>query len=149
MLERPILNERDETLHQTKSTDKTILVVEDFDETRFMIKLSLELNGYRVLEAVNGQQAVDVARREPLDLILMDLDLPVLDGFAATRLIREDSRLRDIPIVAITAHATAETRVRAYDTGCDEYLTKPLDFEKLATLLDRLLHGECVNRKER
>ncbi|MFN2516774.1 MAG: response regulator [Pyrinomonadaceae bacterium] len=142
MLEWPTVNERDETFHRTKTTGETILVVEDFDDTRFMIKLSLELNGYRVLEAVNGQQAVDIARRQPLDLILMDLGLPVLDGFAATCLIREDARLRDMPIVAVTAHATAEDRVRAYAAGCDEYVTKPLDFEKLAHLLGDLLGGD-------
>jgi len=141
MLEWPLMNGKDGTFHRTKNTDETVLVVEDLDDTRFMIKLSLELNGYRVLVALNGQQAVDIARREPLDLILMDLGLPVLDGFAATRLIREDSRLRNIPIVAITAHATTEYRIRAHGAGCDEYMTKPLNFEKLASLVDCLLHA--------
>ena len=123
-----------------RGTSTTVLVVEDFDETRFVLKLSLELRGYRVLEALNGQEAVEIARREPLDLILMDLSLPVLDGFAATRRIREEARSRDVPIVAVTAHATAEYRVKALAAGCNEYVTKPIDFDKLGHLLNRLLH---------
>ncbi|MCA1602779.1 MAG: response regulator, partial [Acidobacteria bacterium] len=108
---------------------------------RFMIKLSLELNGYRVLEAANGQEAVDVARCQPLDLILMDLEVPVLDGFAATRLIHEDARMQAIPIVGVATHTGAEYRDKAYAAGCKEYVNKPLDLENLADLLDHLLYG--------
>jgi len=113
----------------------TILVVEDFDETRFMLKLLIELSGYRVIEAVNGQQAVEVAQRERPDVILMDIGLPVLDGCKATRLIREDKALNNVPIVAVSANATAEDRVKALAAGCDEYVTKPIDFDRLKKLI--------------
>jgi two-component system cell cycle response regulator DivK len=124
---------------EPEATSTTVLVVEDFDETRLMIKMSLNMRGYRVVEAVNGQEAVEMARREHPNLILMDLSLPVLDGFAATRRIREDAALRDVPIVAVTAHATAEYRNKAQAAGCDEYVTKPINFDQLGTLLKRLL----------
>ena len=142
MLERALSKGGNEVSNREKGTSTTVLVVEDFDETRFVLKLSLELRGYRVLEALNGQEAVEIARRERLDLILMDLSLPVLDGFAATRCIREEARSRDVPIVAVTAHATPEYRVKALAAGCNEYVTKPIDFEKLGQLLNRLLQEE-------
>ena len=130
---------RNEPTNRTKRTGATILVVEDFEETRSAIKLLLELRGYRVLEAVNGHEAVEIARRERPDLVLMDLSLPLLDGFAATRSIREETQLRDVPIVAVTAHATPDYRVKAFAAGCDEFVTKPIDFDKLGNLLSRLL----------
>ena len=147
MLERALSESGDEGSNREKITGATVLVVEDFDETRFMIKLSLELRGYRVLEALNGFEAVEIARRESLDLILMDLSLPLLDGFAATRRIREEARSRHVPIVAVTAHATAEYRVKALAAGFDEYVTKPIDFDKLGHLLNRLLRGEMENKR--
>lgn len=141
-LEKHSLSESgDELTNRAKSARATVLVVEELDETRFMIKLALEMSGYRVLEAVNGQEAVEIARREPLDLVLMDLDSPLLDGFAATRCMREEAQLRDIPIVAVTPHTTAEYRVRAFDAGCNEFVTKPVDLHKLKHVLERLLPG--------
>ena len=128
------------TTTPAKRSSATVLVVEDFDETRFMLKLALEMSGYNVLEAVNGEEAVDIARREQPDLILMDLSLPLLDGFAATRSIREETQLSNVPIVAVTAHVTADYRVKALAAGCNEYVTKPLDFEKLERLINDLLH---------
>ena len=122
----------------------TVLVVEDFDETRFMLKLLLELSGYRVLEAINGQQAVEVARSERPDVILMDIGLPIIDGCRATRLIREDRQLRDVPIVAVSAAATAESRLKALAAGCDEYVTKPIDFDRLQKLIGNLLDRVTV-----
>jgi len=120
----------------------TVLVVEDFDETRFMLKLSMELSGYRVVEATNGQQAVEVARRERPDVILMDIGLPIMDGCKATRLIREDKALRNVTIVAVSANATAEYRVKALAAGCDEYVTKPIDLDYLKTLIADLMQEE-------
>ena len=128
---------RERSTKEKRST--TVLVVEDYDETRFMLKVSLELSGYRVLEAVNGEEAVAVAQREDPDLILMDIGLPVLDGFAATRLIREDPGLRDVPIVAVTAHGTPEYRVKALAVGCNEFVTKPIDYDRLNSVLIRLI----------
>ena len=117
----------------------TIMVVEDCDDVRFMSKLSLELSGYYVVEAVDGQQALEMARREPPDAILMKLNLPMLDGFAVTRSIRQEEALNKVPIVAVTAYATADYRARAYVAGCNEYVTMPIDFDRLAKLFDRLL----------
>src|SRR5919202_2742645 len=93
---------------------RTILVVEDFDETRFMMKVVLEMSGYRVLEATNGIEAVEVARRERPDLILMDIGLPLMDGFEATRAIRDEGDLAGMSVVAEAANATAEYRVKAH-----------------------------------
>jgi CheY-like chemotaxis protein len=117
----------------------TVLVVEDFDDFRFMLKLRLELSNYRVLEAANGWEAVEVARRERPNLVVMDLCLPVLDGFAATREMREQPSLYDVPIVAVTAHGTAEYRNKAAAAGCDEFLTKPFKFERLQEVMLGLL----------
>ena len=120
-------------------TDKTVLVVEDFEDNRFMMRKLLEMSGYHVVEAENGQQAVEVARRTQPDLILMDLSLPLLDGLAATRRIREQSPLQKIPIVAVSAHDTADFHADALAAGCNEYVTKPIDFDDLEALLSRLL----------
>src|SRR5918997_6145414 len=106
----------------------TVLVVEDFEDNRFMMRRLLEMSGYRVVEAVNGEQAVEVARRERPGLILMDLSLPLLDGLAATRRIRQHEDLRDVPIVAVSAHDTADFHADALAAGCNDYVTKPIDF---------------------
>ena len=117
----------------------TVLVVEDFEDNRFMMRRLLEMSGYRVVEAVNGEQAVESAQAERPDLILMDLSLPKLDGLAATRRIRESDGLGQIPIVAVSAHDTSDFHADALAAGCNEYVTKPIDFDQLETLLKRLL----------
>lgn len=118
---------------------QTILVVEDFEDNRFMMRRLLEMSGYRVVEAVNGEQAVEAAERERPDLILMDLSLPKLDGLAATRRIREQDGAGRIPIVAVSAHDTTDFHADALAAGCNEYVTKPIDFDQLEELLTRLL----------
>ena len=118
---------------------QTILVVEDFEDNRFMMRRLLEMSGYRVVEAVNGEQAVEAAERERPDLILMDLSLPKLDGLAATRRIREQNGAARVPIVAVSAHDTTDFHADALAAGCDEYVTKPIDFDQLEELLTRLL----------
>jgi CheY-like chemotaxis protein len=127
---------------ENSSLETSVLVVEDFNETRLMLKMSLELRGYRVVEAVDGLEAVEVARRERPDLILMDIGLPVMDGFAAARAIREEPLLSHVPIVVVSAHGTPEYRIKAAAAGCNGYITKPLNFDRLANLLDSLLLGE-------
>ena len=117
----------------------TVLVVEDFDDTRFMLKMMLEMSGYHVIEAINGQEAVDCARVASPDLILMDIGLPVLDGLSATRLIREGEDFGRVPIVAVTANATEDLPAQVRAAGCDEYMPKPIDFGKLSDLLSRYL----------
>jgi CheY-like chemotaxis protein len=116
----------------------TVMVVEDFEDNRFMMRRLLEMSGYRVVEAINGQEAVDKAQRELPDLILMDLSLPLLDGLAATRRIREQEELKKVPIVAVSAHDTADFHAEALAAGCNEYVTKPIDFDQLESLLSRL-----------
>lgn len=104
-----------------------------------MMRRLLEMSGYRVLEAINGEEAVKIAERELPDLILMDLSLPLLDGLAATRRIRLHKSLRQVPIVAVSAHDTADFHAEALAAGCNDYMTKPIDFDQLESLLNRLL----------
>ena len=117
----------------------TVLVVEDFEDNRFMMRRLLEMSGYRVIEAVNGEQAVEMAATERPDLILMDLSLPKLDGLAATRRIRQSDGLAEVPIVAVSAHDTSDFHADALAAGCDEYVTNPIDFDQLEGLLKKLL----------
>ena len=121
---------------------QTILVVEDFEDNRFMMRRLLEMSGYRVVEAVNGEQAVEAAQSERPDLILMDLSLPKLDGLAATRRIRQSDGLGQVPIVAVSAHDTSDFHADALAAGCNEYVTKPIDFDQLESLLKKLLEKQ-------
>jgi two-component system, cell cycle response regulator DivK len=118
---------------------QTILVVEDFEDNRFMMRRLLEMGGYHVIEAVNGQEAVTMAASERPHLILMDLSLPQIDGLAATRQIRQLAGLSAVPIIAISAHDTSDFRNDALNAGCNEYLTKPVDFDRLESLLTQWL----------
>jgi two-component system, cell cycle response regulator DivK len=120
---------------------RTIMIVEDYDDTRQLLKHSLEGLGYSVLEASNGQQAVDIANREHPDLILMDLDLPILDGIAATQQIRQQEDMGRVPIVAVTAYPLSYSHVKAFAKGCDEYMAKPIDISELARLVNRYLRS--------
>jgi two-component system cell cycle response regulator DivK len=120
-------------------TKRTIMVVEDYDDTRLLLKYGLEQLGYSVLEASNGQEAVDIADREHPDLILMDLDLPILDGIAATQHIRQQPDLEHVPIVAVTAYPMSYTHVKAFAKGCNEYMPKPIDMAELEQLVSRYL----------
>jgi two-component system, cell cycle response regulator DivK len=119
--------------------DLVVLVVEDVDDTRYFMRLALEERGYRVLEAADGAQAIEVAVRERPDLILMDLSLPVMDGLEATAHIREHKELSTIPIVAVTAHQETDLRANAQASGFTAYVTKPIDFNWLDDLLNTLL----------
>ena len=116
-----------------------VLVVEDFEDTRALMRLELEKRGFRVIEATDGEQGVGAATRERPDIIIMDIGLPVMDGIEATRRIRADNSMRDVLIVALTAHHETEYRAQALAAGCDAYLTKPVDFDWLIDLLGRLL----------
>src|SRR5688500_15305357 len=109
----------------------TILLVEDNELNRDMLSRRLERRGYRVLIAVDGNQGVHMAKSEMPDLILMDMSLPVLDGWEATRRIRAAVETQAIPIIALTAHAMIGDRAKALEAGCDEYDTKPIEFTRL------------------
>jgi CheY-like chemotaxis protein len=115
------------------------LVVEDFEDSRFMMRQLLEMAGHTVVEATDGEQAVRVALKEKPTIILMDLSLPKLDGLAATREIRRHKGFRHVPILAISAHDGDESREAALAAGCNEYMTKPIDFDKLSTVVHRYL----------
>ena len=118
---------------------QTILLVEDFDDTRLMMKLWLIKKGYRVIEAENGEQAIDLAQTEHPDLIIMDMMMPGLGGLDATRQIREYQALRQTPIVAVSAYGADEYREKALDAGCTEYVSTPFEPEALSQLIERLL----------
>jgi len=115
------------------------MVVEDFHDARVMLKDALEMKGYRVVEAADGWEAVGLATHVRPDLILMNLHLPVLDGVEAACLLREHGEFSDVPMIAITAHDSADSRADAQEVGFDEYVTKPVDFDRLGPLIDRLL----------
>ena len=121
------------------SRDLVVLVVEDVDDTREVMRLALEERGYRVLEAQNGEHAVEVALAEHPDVILMDLSLPVLDGLEATERIRKHKEFSTTPIVAVTAHQETDLRADAQASGFTAYVTKPIDFNWLNELLNDLL----------
>jgi len=117
----------------------TVLVVEDTEDNRFMMRRLLEMTGYRVVEAMNGEEAVKVAQAETPQLILMDLSLPVIDGLAATRLIRKLPGLQSTPIIAVSAHDSSDFQAEALYAGCNSYITKPIDFTELEQLIAQLL----------
>jgi CheY-like chemotaxis protein len=113
----------------------TVLLVEDTEDNRFMMRRLLEMSGYRVVEATNGEEAVRIAEAESPKLILMDLSLPMIDGLAATRLIRKLPKLKKIPIIAVSAHDSSDFLTEALEAGCNSYITKPIDFNELEQLI--------------
>ena len=116
-----------------------ILIVEDNEMNRDMLSRRLQRKGFEVVMAEDGQQGVDMSKSENPDVILMDLGLPVMDGWQATSSIKEDETTKDIPIIVLTAHAMAGDREKALDAGCDDYDTKPVDFERLLGKIDKLI----------
>lgn len=124
---------------QSKKSPSLILVVEDFEDTRQMIALELRSRGYEVVEAADGRQALEAARRRRPDLVIMDLSLPVLDGLSAVYRMRETEAMCGVPVIACTAHGADIHLAAARAVGCDEYLTKPVDLGRLNELVSRLL----------
>jgi CheY-like chemotaxis protein len=118
-----------------------ILLVEDNEMNRDMLSRRLERRGYQVLVAVDGAEGVARATTELPDLVLMDMSLPEVDGWEATRRLRADERTRTLPIIALTAHAMAGDRQQALEAGCSDYDTKPIDFTRLLGKIEALLHG--------
>ncbi len=117
-----------------------LLLVEDNEMNRDMLSRRLERKGYAVAIAVNGQQAVDMAAADAPALILMDMSLPVLDGWEATRRIKANDATRSIPIIALTAHAMQGDEQRAKEAGCDDYDTKPVELPRLLGKIEALLN---------
>ena len=122
-----------------KHAPQTILLVDDFDDTRLMMKLWLMKNGYHVIEAERGEEAIALAQSEHPDLIIMDMMMPGLNGLDATRRIREDQSLEQTPIVAVSAYGADEYRDKAISAGCTEYVSTPVDPEELGDLIKKLL----------
>ena len=108
-----------------------ILLVEDNEMNRDMLSRRLILRGYEVVIAEDGRMALEMALREFPDLVLMDMGLPVMDGWEATRQLKTDPRTASLPVIALTAHAMADDRLRALDAGCDDFDTKPIDLARL------------------
>jgi two-component system, cell cycle response regulator DivK len=121
-----------------------ILVVEDNEMNRDMLARRLQRRGYDVLTAADGQHGVAAALEQLPDLVLMDLSLPLIDGWQATRSIKGDQRTRHIPVIALTAHAMVTDRDAAMEAGCDDFDTKPLDFERLLEKITRLMNGTAT-----
>lgn len=126
-------------MNTPSKTYPTVMIVEDDDDSRLMMKVLLEMKGYKVLEAASGEDAIAAAEAEPPGLILMDLQLPRLSGFAVTRYVRQHARLRETPIIIISGHDPVQHRQLALAAGCNEFLHKPIDFGLLEKTLGRLL----------
>ena len=128
-------------MQDPRSSVKTVLVVEDYADSRFMLGRLLEMSGYRVLEASDGREAVGVAERECPDVVLMDLQMPVLDGFTATSLIRRIESICRVPVIAVSAQCSQDFISAAVRVGCDHFVSKPVDFDLLLELV-----RECTER---
>jgi two-component system cell cycle response regulator DivK len=122
-----------------------ILLVEDNEENRDMLSRRLTRRGYKVVIAMDGEQGVTMTQSEVPDLILMDMDLPVLNGWEATRQLKAASATQAIPIIALTAHAMAGDRKKALEAGCDDYDTKPIEFLRLLEKIEAFLGKETTS----
>ena len=117
-----------------------LLYVEDNDDNIYMLKMRLELlDDFEVLTAENGEKGCEVAAAESPDIILMDLEMPVVDGWEATRRLKSNPKTRNIPVIAFSAHALAGERHKALSAGCDEFETKPIEFDRLVATMRRIL----------
>jgi len=119
-----------------------VLLVEDNEMNRDMLSRRLTRRGFEVVFAADGQQGVDLARSERPDIILMDMSLPVMDGWEATRRIKADATMRTIPVIGLTAHAMSGDREKAIEAGCDDYDSKPVEIDRLLGKINRLLNGD-------
>jgi two-component system, cell cycle response regulator DivK len=122
-----------------------ILLVEDNEMNRDMLSRRLERKGYTVVIAVDGQQGVDMTYSESPELILMDMSLPVIDGWEATRRLKADDKTKSIPVIALTAHAMSGDREKALEAGADEYDTKPVDLPRLLAKIQALLEKKTAS----
>jgi two-component system, cell cycle response regulator DivK len=122
-----------------KVDNRTVLVVDDHEDIRELMRISLQAEGCHVVEAANGKEAVELAPQVGPRLILMDLSMPVLDGYEATRQIHQQPQLQDIPIVAVSAYCDPQNRQKALAAGCVECVGKPVDFGLINDLLARYL----------
>jgi CheY-like chemotaxis protein len=124
-----------------------ILLVEDDEANRDMLSRRLQSKGYCVVTALDGKEGYSLARSESPDLILMDISLPTMDGWEVTRLLKAGQATRHIPIIVLTAHSLVTDREKAYEAGCDEYETKPIEFARLSKKIESLLLDKKVGVK--
>ena len=115
-----------------------ILLVEDNELNRDMLSRRLKRKGFSVVTAQDGQEGIDYAQTEKPDIIIMDLSLPIIDGWTAAKMLKADTTTKSIPIIALTAHAMKGDREKALEAGCDDYDTKPIDFERLLDKINNL-----------
>ena len=125
-----------------------VLYIDDTENNRILVSRRLEKKGYRVLTAENAAAGLEVARARKPDLILMDMGMPDLDGWSATRQLKADPNLSHIPVIALTAHAMQGDREKALDSGCDDYETKPFDFPRLFEKIEAHLSARGGNRPQ-
>jgi CheY-like chemotaxis protein len=137
----PLQQVTDDLGESQSSTNALVLVVDDTVDNLTLISLELQGRGYRVVTASDGEEAIRVATLAKPDIILMDIAMPQVDGLQATRKIRENEELRSIPVIAITAYNTAGFQRAAHDAGFDAYFTKPIDFDRLHSLIKTFLQG--------
>jgi CheY-like chemotaxis protein len=128
-------------MQEPRASVKTVLLVEDYADSRFMLARLLEMSDYRVLEAADGREAVEMAERECPDVVLMDLQMPVLDGFTATSLIRRNESTCRVPVVAVSAQSTDDFISAARRVGCDRFVPKPVDFDLLLEIIRECTEG--------
>ena len=121
-----------------------ILLVEDNEMNRDMLSRRLQRKGYQVVLALDGQSGVEMTYAQAPDLVLMDMSLPVLDGWEATRRLKTDAAVRHIPVIALTAHAMSSDREKALEAGCDDYDTKPVELPRLLAKIEALLSGREI-----
>ncbi|MEA3359495.1 MAG: response regulator [Thermodesulfobacteriota bacterium] len=125
-----------------KITASKILIVEDNQDNRELIVKALRINGYKLIEAVDGEEAIEKAKSEKPDLILMDLFIPKIDGYEVTRRLKENDEFKNIPVIACTAHAMKGDMEDALAAGCDGYIPKPIDVRQLSNQINSFLHKE-------
>lgn len=124
-----------------------VLYVEDNDDNIYLLSRRLKRNGYDVVIAKDGQSAIDMAVREKPDIILMDLNIPVIDGWEATRRLKASAETKSLPIIALTSHAMAGDREAALNAGCDDYDTKPIDFSRLQDKMTAVMSGHAPDEE--
>jgi CheY-like chemotaxis protein len=122
---------------ERKMNTKTILVVEDNELNMKLLRGLLKISGHAMLEAFDAESGIEIARENPPDLILMDIQLPGMDGLEATKIIKQDEHLKDIPVIALTSYAMCGDRFKAVEAGCSEYITKPISTKGLLEILKK------------
>jgi two-component system, cell cycle response regulator DivK len=128
-------------------TNRLVLIAEDSNSTRFMLRCCLETEGYEVVEATNGLEFVELALKASPNVILVDIDLPKLNGLSALRRIRKHEKMRSIPAIAITGHTQAKLRASAFSAGCCAYMTKPFKIEEIVELIEEFV-STAANKHE-